>query len=53
MRTDPVAKGWVMQNRSDIAPNHVCLAWDSARRSRLIQDFVSIAEAHASEITGP
>ncbi len=31
---------------SDIPPNQVCLAWDSARRSRLIQDFATIAADH-------
>jgi DNA-binding transcriptional LysR family regulator len=28
----------------DIGPNHVCLAWDSSRRSPLIQEFAAIAE---------
>ena len=28
---------------SDIAPNQVCLAWDSLRRSDLIRDFAAIA----------
>ena len=27
----------------DIAPNQVCLAWDSLRRSDLIRDFAAIA----------
>lgn len=27
----------------DLGPNQVCLAWDSARRSRLVQDFAMIA----------
>ena len=27
----------------DIAPNQVCLAWDSSRRSPLIDEFVAIA----------
>ena len=31
---------------SDIPPNQVCLAWDAARRSRLIQDFATIAADH-------
>jgi DNA-binding transcriptional LysR family regulator len=31
---------------SDIPPNHVCLAWDAARRSPLIQDFAAIAADH-------
>jgi DNA-binding transcriptional LysR family regulator len=29
---------------SDIGPNHVCLAWDSTRRSPLIAEFAAIAE---------
>jgi hypothetical protein len=28
---------------SDIAPNQVCLSWDSMRRSALIRDYVAIA----------
>jgi hypothetical protein len=31
---------------SDIPPNQVCLAWDATRRSRLIQDFATIATDH-------
>jgi DNA-binding transcriptional LysR family regulator len=31
---------------SDIAPNQVCLAWDAARCSPLIQDFAAIAADH-------
>jgi len=31
---------------SDIPPNQVCLAWDVARRSRLIQDFAALAADH-------
>ena len=31
----------------DIAPNQVCLAWDSSRRSALIREYVAIA------LTGP
>jgi DNA-binding transcriptional LysR family regulator len=27
----------------DLGPSQVCLAWDSSRRSRLVQDFVAIA----------
>lgn len=27
----------------DLGPNHVCLAWDASRRSRLVQEFVAIA----------
>lgn len=30
---------------SDIGPNHVCLAWDSNRRSPLISEFAAIASA--------
>ncbi len=29
----------------DITPNQVCLAWESGRRSRLIQEFAAIAES--------
>jgi DNA-binding transcriptional LysR family regulator len=32
---------------SDIPPNQVCLVWDAARRSRLIQDFAAIAADHS------
>jgi DNA-binding transcriptional LysR family regulator len=32
----------------DLGPNHVCLAWDAARRSRLVQEFVAIAEEHTA-----
>jgi DNA-binding transcriptional LysR family regulator len=31
----------------DIPPNQVCLAWDAARRSRLIQDFAALAADHS------
>jgi DNA-binding transcriptional LysR family regulator len=31
---------------SDVPPNQVCLAWDAAHRSRLIQDFAAIAADH-------
>jgi DNA-binding transcriptional LysR family regulator len=31
---------------TDIPPGQVCLAWDAARRSRLIQDFAAIAADH-------
>jgi DNA-binding transcriptional LysR family regulator len=34
-------------NVSDIPPSQVCLVWDAARRSRLIQDFAAIAADHA------
>jgi DNA-binding transcriptional LysR family regulator len=30
----------------DIGPNQVCLAWESSRRSPLIQEFATIAEEH-------
>jgi DNA-binding transcriptional LysR family regulator len=33
---------------SDIAPNQVCLAWDSLRRSPLIGDYVAIARTVCS-----
>jgi DNA-binding transcriptional LysR family regulator len=29
----------------DIPPNHVCLAWESRRRSPLIQEFATLAES--------
>jgi DNA-binding transcriptional LysR family regulator len=32
---------------SDIPPNQVCLVWDAARRSPLIQDFAAIAADHS------
>jgi DNA-binding transcriptional LysR family regulator len=31
---------------TDIPPNQVCLVWDAARRSPLIQDFAAIAADH-------
>jgi DNA-binding transcriptional LysR family regulator len=31
----------------DIGPSHVCLAWDSARRSPLIAEFAAIAEGES------
>jgi DNA-binding transcriptional LysR family regulator len=34
---------------SDIGPTHVCLAWDSTRRSPLIAEFAAIAEGLASK----
>jgi DNA-binding transcriptional LysR family regulator len=33
----------------DIGPNHVCLAWDSARHNPLIEEFVSIATSGLPE----
>jgi DNA-binding transcriptional LysR family regulator len=29
---------------SDIGPTHVCLAWDSSRRSPLIAEYAEIAQ---------
>lgn len=31
---------------SDIGPNHVSLAWDASRRSRLIHEFAELASKH-------
>ena len=31
---------------SDIQPNQVCLVWDAARRSQVIEDFAAIAADH-------
>jgi DNA-binding transcriptional LysR family regulator len=31
---------------SDIGPNHVSLAWDASRRSRLIHEFAELASTH-------
>jgi DNA-binding transcriptional LysR family regulator len=31
---------------SDIGPNHVSLAWDASRRSRLIHEFAELASEH-------
>jgi DNA-binding transcriptional LysR family regulator len=36
---------------SDIGPNQVCLAWDAARRSPLIGEFVAIAAEHEATAT--
>jgi DNA-binding transcriptional LysR family regulator len=36
----------------DIAPNQICLAWESTRRSRLIQEFADIATEHSSTVAG-
>jgi hypothetical protein len=36
---------------SDIGPTQVCLAWDAARRSPLIAEFVSIAAEHEATAT--
>ena len=35
----------------DIAPNQVCLAWDSLRRSPLIRDYAAIARTTCSAAT--
>jgi len=37
----------------DIAPNQVCLAWDSLRRSPLIRDYAAIARTVCSAATAP
>jgi DNA-binding transcriptional LysR family regulator len=36
----------------DISPNQVCLAWESGRRSKLIQDFAAIA-ADTQQVSQP
>jgi DNA-binding transcriptional LysR family regulator len=36
----------------DIGPNQVCLAWDSSRRSALIDEFVAIATSDLIERSG-
>jgi DNA-binding transcriptional LysR family regulator len=36
---------------SDIAPNQVCLAWDSSRRSALIHEYAAIAGILADHVT--
>src|ERR1700754_4089024 len=33
----------------DLGPNHVCLAWDASRTSRLVHEFVAIAEEQAAQ----
>ena len=38
---------------SDIAPNQVCLAWDSLRRSDLIREYVAIARTVCSAAAVP
>jgi DNA-binding transcriptional LysR family regulator len=35
----------------DIAPNQVCLTWDSSRRSALIREYAAIADALADRVT--
>jgi DNA-binding transcriptional LysR family regulator len=37
----------------DIAPNHICLAWDSTRPDRVIHDFAAIAADHSTAIVPP
>ena len=37
----------------DIAPNQVCLAWDSARPDRVIHEFAAIAAEHRTAIVSP
>jgi DNA-binding transcriptional LysR family regulator len=34
-----------------IGPNQICLAWDAARRSRLIEEFAAIAAEHEATAT--
>ena len=34
----------------DIAPNHICLAWDSTRPDRVIHEFAAIAAEHRTAI---
>ncbi|GAB1514077.1 LysR family transcriptional regulator [Actinophytocola sp. KF-1] len=36
----------------DLADNQVCLAWDSARRTPLIAEFVAVAQAHRDTVAG-
>lgn len=38
---------------TDIAPNQICLAWDSTRRSRVIHEFAAIAAEHGTAIVPP
>jgi DNA-binding transcriptional LysR family regulator len=38
---------------TDIAPNQICLAWDSIRRSRVIHEFAAIAAEHGTAIVPP
>jgi DNA-binding transcriptional LysR family regulator len=37
----------------DLGPNHVCIAWDAARRGGLVQEFVAIAEEQAARAVAP
>jgi DNA-binding transcriptional LysR family regulator len=38
---------------TDIAPNQICLAWDSTRRSRVIHEFAAIAAEHGTAMVPP
>ena len=38
---------------TDIAPNQICLAWDSTRRSRVIHEFAAIAAEDGTAIVPP
>lgn len=38
---------------TDIAPNQICLAWDSTRRSRVIHEFAAIATEHGTAMVPP
>jgi len=38
---------------TDIAPNQICLAWDSTRRSRVIHEFAATAAEHGTAIVPP
>ena len=38
---------------TDIAPNQICLSWDSTRRSRVIHEFAAIAAEHGTAIVPP
>jgi DNA-binding transcriptional LysR family regulator len=37
----------------DIAPNQICLAWDSTRRDGVIHEFADIAAEHSTAIVSP
>jgi DNA-binding transcriptional LysR family regulator len=37
----------------DIAPNQICLAWDSTRRDGVIHEFADIAAEHSTAIMSP
>ena len=38
---------------TDIAPNQICLSWDSTRRSRVIHEFAAIAAEDGTAIVPP